>query len=112
MVSVVSREIGSFVRINLDYFQSYDRIAVYYDNGQKEITNLINTLFNAFLDAEVRKVKPSDYALFQAANMMCTLELLSAKLESSQVSKSETQFFGSIRNLKKNYLKPLSHKRL
>ena len=112
MVSVISREIGSFVRINLDHFQSYDRIAVYYDNGQKEITNLINTLFNAFLDAEVRKVKPSDYALFQAANMMCTLELLSAKLESSQVSKSETQFFGSIRNLKKNYLKPLSHKRL
>lgn len=53
---------------HLAFLQSFDRIIVYYDNGQKEITNLVNTLFNAFLEAEVRKVSPSDYSLFQAAD--------------------------------------------
>lgn len=91
-----------------------DRIIVYYDNdnGQKEITNLVNTLFNAFLEAEVRKVSPSDYSLFQAADMFCTLTLLEEKLENEGLSKSEKEFFMSVRDLRKNYLKPAKAKRL
>ncbi|MBQ9007082.1 MAG: DUF3800 domain-containing protein, partial [Atopobiaceae bacterium] len=69
LVTRMSREVGLFVRDNLAYFQSFDHIIVYYDNGQKEITNLINTVFNVLLEAEVRKVRPSDYCLFQAADM-------------------------------------------
>lgn len=56
MVSRKSREVSAFLRDHLAFLQSFNRIIVYYDNGQKEITNLVNTLFNAFLEAEVRKV--------------------------------------------------------
>ena len=110
LVSRMSREIGSYVRENLVTFQSFGRIVVYYDGGQKEITNLINTVLNTLLEAEVRRVRPSDYRLFQAADMICTLELLAAKLEDGSLSKSEDEFFGGARNLKKNYLKPLERK--
>lgn len=110
----MSREIGGFVRDNFEFFRSFDDVIVYYDNGQKEVTNLVNTVFNVFLEADVRKVDPSDYGLFQAADMFCTLRLLTEKLEDSQasLSKSELDFFLSVRDLKKNYLKPARKKRL
>ena len=112
MVSRISREVSAFLKDHLAFLQSFDRVIVYYDNGQKEITNLVNTLFNAFLEAEVRKVSPSDYSLFQAADMFCTLALLEEKLENEGLSNSEKEFFVSIRDLKKNYLKPANMKRL
>lgn len=112
MVTRMSREIGGFVRAHLELFQAYDRIIVYYDNGQKEITNIINTVFNVLLEAEIRKVTPSDYSLFQAADLFCTLELAKAKVECSALSKSEMDFFDGVRNLKKNYLKPAAKKSL
>ncbi|MFD0704232.1 DUF3800 domain-containing protein [Alloscardovia venturai] len=106
LVSRISRNIGHFLRENLDYLMSFDKIIVYSDNGQKEITNLVNTLFNAYLEAEVRKVSPSDYSLFQAADMFCTLALLEEKLSSNSLSKSESTFFEKESKLRKNYLKP------
>lgn len=112
LLSRISREVGMFLKDHLAHLQSFEKIIVYYDNGQKEITNLVNTLFNAFLEAEVRKVKPSDYALFQAADMLCTLTLLNEKVCSATLSESETVFFKGVRNLKKNYLKPIERKLL
>lgn len=114
LVARMSRGVGRFVRDNLALFQSFDRIVVYYDNGQKEVTNIINTVFNVFLDAEVRKVVPSDYALFQTADMVCTLRLLAEKLDApgTALSNSELEFFRSERDLRRNYLKPLARKRI
>ena len=43
--------------------------------------------------------------------MVCTLELLAAKLDDRGLSKSELDFFGSERVLKKNFLRPLRKKR-
>lgn len=54
LVSRMAREIGGYVRNNLGFFQSFGRIVVYYDNGQKEITNIVNTVFNTLLEAEVK----------------------------------------------------------
>ena len=53
---------------------------------------------------------PSEYRLFQAADLLCTMSLIRLKLENNLFSKSEMAFFGNIRDLKKNYLKPLSKK--
>lgn len=112
LVSRMSRELGRFVNENLNFFQSFDNLIVYYDNGQKEITTIINAVFNVLVDAEIRKVRPSDYCLFQAADMFCTLELVRRKLGASGLNKSEEAFFRGVRTLKKNYLKPIERKRL
>ena len=111
MVSRMSRDIGAFVRDNLQFFQKFDSIIVYYDGGQREITNIINAVFNAFLDAEIRKVKPSDYKLFQAVDMACTIELLRLKYETNSLSTSELKFFRGRRNLYKNNIKAIVVKR-
>jgi len=69
-------------------------------------------VFNVLLEAEVRKVRPSDYCLFQAADMFCTLELARRKMERGGLSRSEWDFYQGPRNLKKNYLKSIERKRL
>lgn len=113
LVDRMSQEIRGFVRDNLRFFQGYDRIVVYYDNGQKEISRIINEAINTVLAAETKTAYPSEYCLLQAADLICTLELARAKVDKKgySLSPSEEYFFTSERKLKKNYLKPLLKKR-
>lgn len=53
---------------------------------------------------------PAEYKRFQAADLLCTITLIKLKLEANMFSKSEMTFFGNVRDLKKNYLKPLGQK--
>lgn len=39
--------------------------------------------------------------------MLCSMELLQLKIDNSIVSASEKEFFGNMRDLKKNYLKQI-----
>jgi hypothetical protein len=116
LVSAMSRELGMLIRSNSEFFSSWERIVIYYDNGQKEITNLVNSVFNAHLSVEVRKVVPADYSLFQAADLCCTLALLRQKIETGGLSPSERGFFSTPKDsaeraLKKGYFKTLDRKR-
>lgn len=116
LVSAMSRELGALIRSRYEFFSSWDRVVIYYDNGQKELTNLVNSVFNAHLTVEVRKVVPSDYSLFQAADLCCTLALLRKKIDSIGLSTSERDFFATPkasaeRALKKGYFKTLERKR-
>lgn len=117
LVSRMSRELGSFIRENYAYFQPWDRIVIYYDNGQKELTNLVNSVFNAHLDTvEVRKVVPAEYSLFQAADLCCTLTLVRKKIETVGLSASERDFFSTQRDsaeraLKLGYFRTVDRKR-
>jgi hypothetical protein len=117
LISSMSRELGAMLQDDRAFFQQWERIVIYYDNGQKEITNVVNSVFNAHLtNVEVRRVAPTDYSLFQAADLCCTLALLRAKIGSVGLSKSEQDFFSTAsasaeRALKKAYLKPIDKKR-
>ena len=116
LVSAMSRELGALIRSNDKYFNGWDRVVIYYDNGQKEITNLVNSVFNAHLTVEVRRVVPAEYSLFQAADLCCTLALLRKKIDTVGLSASERQFFSTQkesaeRALKRGYFKTLDRKR-
>ena len=107
----LSRQISQFIREHYEEFLIFDDVKIYYDNGQVEVSKLLSSVFNSLLPNPVfRKVMPAEYKLFQAADLLCTLALVKLKLENNMISKSETIFFGNIRDLKKNYLKPLSKK--
>ena len=109
MTARLSRSIADTLRDHLTYMESFEHIIVYYDNGQLELTRILTSVFNAlFFHVEFRKVKPIDYKLFQVADLICTMRLLSKKAESNSFSRSETEFFGSVRDFKKNYWKILS----
>ena len=108
----ISKSLWRFLQDNAAYFLSFDRVIVYYDNGQAEITDVLNTLFNAFFfDVEFRKAAPSRYRLFQVADLLCTLELLRAKMADAKLYKSDLYFFTNRRALRKEYLAKLDRKR-
>lgn len=107
----LSKQISQFIREHYEDFLSFDDVKIYYDNGQVEVSKILSSVFSALLPNPIfRKVMPSDYKLFQVADLLCTLELVRLKLENNMFSKSEKIFFENVRDLKKNYLKPLSKK--
>ena len=109
MVSKLSKLISRFITDHYQELLSYDLVKIYYDNGQAEVNKILASVFNSLLPrVEFKRVIPSEYRLFQASDLLCTLELIRLKVESSTVSASEMEFFGNLRDLKKNYLKPIS----
>ena len=107
----LSKQLSNFIRSHLDYFLGFETIKIYYDNGQIEVSKLLSSVFNVMLDNVVfRKVVPSEYRLFQVADMVCTLKLTELKMLNHSLSKSELLFFNDERTLKKNYLKVIETK--
>lgn len=110
-IGKLSKQISQFIGENYEAFLAFDIVKIYYDNGQVEVSKILSSVFNALLPNPIfRKVMPSEYKLFQAADLLCTLELIKLKWKNNMFSKSELSFFGNMRDLKKNYLKPLSKK--
>ena len=109
----LAKQLSRFLQDNISVFASYDTVKVYYDNGQIELNKILSSVFNIFLDnVEFKKVIPSDYRLFQIADLVCTLQLLELKCDNHVLSNSEKRFFENDRILKKNYIKPLKQKLL
>ena len=108
----LSKIIAKFVREHYEFFLSFDSVKVYYDNGQVEVNKILAAVFSTLLDnVEFRKVIPSDYRLFQVADLVCTLKLVELKLDNHTLSRSEIKFFENDIILRKNYLKPISIKK-
>lgn len=107
----MAKEISQFIRENLIYFQGFEKVILYYDNGQHELNRILNAVLATELtDYDARRVLPSDYRLFQVADLICTLELLRLKIEHGDLSKSERWIFHSKRDLKKDFLKGIHKK--
>ncbi len=113
LTSKVSGAITDLLRIYQEFWEQFDHIIVYYDNGQVELTKLLTSIFHTlYVQVEFRKVKPVNYKLFQVADLICTMELLIEKADSNAFSRSEKTFFGFVRDFRKNYFKPLMKKYL
>ena len=107
----LAKQLSGFLRDNMSFLSSYDVVKIYYDNGQIELNKILSSVFNVLFDhVEFRKVIPSDYRLFQVADLICTLQLLELKCENHNLSNSEKRFFENEQILKKNYIKPLKKK--
>ena len=108
----ITKQLSAFLNEHMISLMSYDRVVIYYDYGQRELTHILVSVFNAILNnVEFRKVSPADYKLFQVADMLCTFELLALKAERKMLSKSELSFFTSARNLNRSYLRAIQKKR-
>lgn len=109
----LAKQLSNELKLYFDFFNSFDLIINYYDNGQGELTKIITTVFSTLFDkVEFRKVKPSDYKLFQVADLICTLELTKDKADKNAMSKSELEFFHSAKDFKKNIYKHIEKKKI
>ena len=110
-VGKLSKDISLFIRVHYEFFQSFDIVKIYYDNGQVEVSKLLSSVFHTLLDnVEFRRVKPQNYRLFQAADFVATMKLLQIKTEKNELSNAEEYFFGNKKVIRKKYLKVLEDK--
>ena len=104
----ITKEISWFIRDNLAYFQNYDNVILYYDNGQMQLNRILNNIFNTELNNfHLKFIKPLDYKLFQVADLLCTMELLNLKIEDKTMSKSDKLIFKSGRDFRQDFYKPM-----
>jgi len=109
----LAKLIRELINTQLEFFQSFDEVIVYYDNGQIELTRILTSTLTALLtNVSFRRVQPSEYKLFQLADMICTMELVSLKFTSHAASKTELEFFGGQNTFNKNYFKKIKQKRI
>ena len=107
------QHIVRFLIDNADMLNGYDRIKVYYDNGQRQIKDLLMEAFSIFSAKTlfVSDVHPESYRLFQVADILCMLELIRHRLlAGGRLTRSEYEFFNGFQNLNKNYFKVIARK--
>ncbi len=113
MTAKLSKAIAESIRSNQDFLKQFDRLIIYYDNGQIELTKILISVFSAlYVPVDFRKVQPVEYKLFQVADLVCTMELLAEKADCNGFSRSEQEFFGSPRDFRKEYLRNFQKKKL
>jgi len=109
----LSKEIARMIARHSTYFEHFDKFIVYYDNGQAELSTILNAVLSLlFNEVEFRKAEPQKYRLLQVADFVCSMELLKIKSEEKRLSKSEEKFFYKPQELKKPFLKSVEEKRL
>ena len=112
-ISKLSKSIFDELKLHYEYLSQFNIKIVYYDNGQQQLTKILNSVFSTlFSNVEFRKVQPSEYKLFQVADLICTMELTNDKAERNAFSKSEQEFFHSPRDFRRNLYKQLLKKKL
>lgn len=109
LAKIINRAISE----HIEFFSDFDKIIVYYDNGQVELSTILNAVFSIqFSNVEFRKAEPQKYRLLQSADFICSMELLRIKRDEKRLSKSEEHFFYKPQELKKTFLKSIEKKKL
>ena len=110
---MISREITKIFQEYAHFFNKFERLILYYDGGQSELSAILSAVFSAHFDnVEFRKAEPQNYRLLQTADFICTVELLKIKYAENRLSKSETAFFYKPQELKKTFIKAIDKKNI
>ena len=109
----LAKAINTTMSVHQEFFLSFDKIIVYYDNGQNELSAILNAVFSIqFTNVEFRKAEPQRYRLLQAADFICSMELIRIKKDEKRLSRSEEKFFYKPQEIKKTFLKSIGKKKL
>jgi len=116
IVDSLARQLADLIdshRLDLTVF---DEVKVYYDCGQKPVTNLLHAFFGSRTHLRVifaQAVEVARYKMIQVADLVCTLRLIRTKLDAGlSLSKSEEKFFGGVRAFRHNVLRVIKRKEI
>ena len=113
--NTMRRRLVEFLFDELPYFQGFDVVKIYYDNGQQSIAEAVHKAMDYALakDAVIyRSASPADYRLSQVADYICTMELTALKYADKVATATDEKFFGSWSQFKKGILKEVRSKRV
>lgn len=107
--SALAKEISKFINDNREYIDSFDKVVIYYDNGQETLATILDTLFATSLNVERRiEFDHKKKRLFQVSDMLTVIDKLDYKRKNNiPFTKAEEYFFNGkdfrhIINLLKN----------
>ena len=113
--AAMRRKIADFLFDKLAYFQVFDSVKIYYDDGQQSIAAALRKAIDYALSKNAVTYRPAsaaDYRLSQAADYICTAELTALKYEGKASTATDEKFFGSWSQFKKGVLKEVRAKRI
>lgn len=113
--AAMRRSIANFLFDNLGYFQGFDDVKIYYDNGQRTIAHALHKAMDFALAKNAvvyRAAVPENYRLSQAADYICTMELVALRYRDGEPSATDEKFFGSWSQFKKGILREMRAKRV
>lgn len=93
--SALAKEIGKFIHDNEKYINSFDKIVIYYDNGQETLATILDTLFatNPIVERRI-EFDHKKKKLFQVSDMLTVIDKLDYKRKNNiPFTKNEEYFF-------------------
>ena len=107
----LAREIGKLITENKNYFNSFDKIVIYYDNGQSQLAAILEDVFKDFNISFISDFDKTKEKLFQVADMLTFIDKYYYKFKHKlYISKNEKIFFENMEMRK--LLKELKNKRI
>lgn len=93
----IINEVNQMIKNNEDYFNKFDKIVMYYDNGQEPLGYILDSLFIRFNSYEHRvKFDHVEKRLFQVSDMLTYVDKAIYKHKKNiKYEKSELYFFGN-----------------
>ena len=93
----IINEVGKMINEHKKYFQKFDKIVLYYDNGQEKLGNILDRLFSEFEGYEHRvEFDHKEKRLFQVVDMLTYIDKAIYKNDNKlKYSKSEKFFFSN-----------------
>jgi hypothetical protein len=113
--SRIRRDFASLACDRLGFFQRFDTISVYYDDGQWAVSAALHDAPDFVLARNVADYRDADHGarrLLQAADYVCTVERASIAYGRGSQSRTHERFFGTRRSFMQSYMKQLARKRL
>lgn len=111
----MKRNVSDLLFDHLDFFQEFDEVKVYYDNGRDIVKQALDQSIGFVLSkgvVERRKTSMIDYRLEQVADYLCTIELAAVNYGAGEAGETYNKFFGKFGPFKKNWLKQARRKRI
>ncbi|MGN0262723.1 MAG: DUF3800 domain-containing protein [Eggerthellaceae bacterium] len=114
-IARLKKDLVIFLVDNLAFFQSFEKVKLYYDNGQSMVTSALHSAIEFAISKQAvlyRNASPSDYRLSQVADFLCTMELAAIKYAAHEETSSNVKIFGNAKMFKRNYLRLIRRKEL
>ena len=109
----MKRDVEGMLKDDLEYFQGFDHVKVYYDNGQAIVKKALDEAVASVLSKQAvvkKRTTMTEYRLAQVADYLCTIELAAVKYEAKENGATYDKFFGGVGSFKKNWLKQARRK--
>lgn len=107
----LSQKINNMIRKNEEYFNKFDKIVLYYDNGQETLGIILETTFSIFEGFEHRiEFDHQEKRLFQVSDMLTFIDKYDYKYKNKIPFTNGEKYFFTKDNIRK-ILKELDKKR-